>query len=547
MTIEFQNNILSIAFRYDPKIVLAVKTIPGRQWNAALKQWEAPVAHAAEAISVLQPLGFFISPDVVALASELVKQREKIENIKKNSTFYKGALPLYSFQKIGATFLSEMSGALLADVPGLGKTIQTIAALEDAHNILVFCPASLKYTWKEEIEKWYPGSCPFVVDGKPEERRVVWRSFVKWTIANYELLLHDYDEIMLHVKDNGPWEAVVADESTRIANPASQTTQALKSIPTKKKIALSGTPISNSPEDIFSVVDWLSPRYLGSHWQFKDRYCLQDFSYHARIIGYKNLDELSRRLQPLMLRRTKEEVLKDMPAKTFEDIIFDLSEIERGFYEEVRSGIIKDVESLTINERTLQMITVKMLRLKQTTDHPHLIGKAMRSSKLDALQEIIEPIMAAGEKVLVFTQFAEMAKIMQDKLEAYRPLLIYGDVPPKERQEAVDALNNDKSRQLMIMTEAGAYGLNLQAASYVVHYDAPWSLAKLIQREDRVHRIGQTKPVTIYNMIARRTIDEYVIKILHKKQKASVNILRDFERMEGAGISPEDIKEILRL
>lgn len=155
--------------------------------------------------------------------------------------------------------------------------------------------------------------------------------------------------------------------------------------------------------------------------------------------------------------------------------------------------------------------------------------------------------MKCDNKVLIFTQFSTMAYILERELKEYMPLIIAGDVSTKERQERVELFNNDPKYKIMILTEAGGVGLNLQAASYVVHYDAPWSIAKLMQREDRAHRIGQKKPVTVYNLIARNTIDEYVVKVLYKKQKISVDILKDDERLEDLGMSEEDIKSILRL
>ena len=186
-----------------------------------------------------------------------------------------------------------------------------------------------------------------------------------------------------------------------------------------------------------------------------------------------------------------------------------------------------------------------MLRLKQATDHPALISDLKKSSKMKTLQELLQGIVESEEKVIVFTQFAEMAKKIYDDTSG--SLLIYGDVPAEKRQQIVNIFNSEPFYKVLVMTEAGTYGLNLQVASYVIHYDSPWSVAKLIQREDRAHRIGQTKPVTVYNLIARKTIDEYVMKKLHKKQKLAVELLQDVERLEAQGIDEEDIKSILRI
>lgn len=545
--INFRDNKLVVTFKYDPALVAAVKSITGRIFVKKHSHWEIPAENALEAITVLQKHGFTPTLEAKRLADAQRAEIAISEEIKAIPAEYTGELPLYDFQKTGAKFLKTLPHVLLADVPGLGKTIQTIAATEGCHNRLVFCPKSLQYSWEEEIKKWCPGESVLVVSGNKLDRSSCWRSYAGWTIANYELLLHDYDLIKNHESDHGPWEIIVADEATRISNPAAKTTKLLKTLKGKKRVALTGTPISNSPEDIFSIIDWICPGYLGTYYQFLDQYTVKEPRFN-RIVGYKNLSALSEKISRFMLRRTKEEVLKDFPAKTVENISFELTPEEMRLYDAVRLQIISEIKDLMVNKATLGLIPVKMLRLKQVTDHRALItGKTESSSKLEALKEILAPIAASGDKAIVFTQFAEMAKILLSELNIYQPRIIMGEISAENRQKAVEEFTNDPECKVIVMTEAGAYGLNLQAASYVVHYDAPWSVAKLTQREDRAHRIGQTKPVTIYNLIAKNTIDEYVMKILHRKQKISVDVLQDVERLEAAGIGEEDIKAILRL
>ena len=339
--------------------------------------------------------------------------------------------------------------------------------------------------------------------------------------------------------------AIISDESTRISNPSAKTTKFLKQLQTKKKIALTGTPISNSPNDLYSIIDWLSPRFLGTYYQFVSRYCITDARYPSMILGYQNLSELKWRVSRFILRRSKEEVFTDFPSKTISNIVFDLSEEERELYDNIRNLIWEELEALTITKQSLATIPVKMLRLKQATDHPALISDLKKSSKMETLQELLKGIVESGEKVIIFSQFAEMATKILDETSA--SLIIHGEVPSEKRQQIVNLFNTEPFYRVLIMTEAGAYGLNLQAASYVIHYDSPWSVAKLMQREDRAHRIGQTKSVTVYNLIARKTIDEYVLKKLHKKQKLAVELLQDVERLEAQGIDEEDIKSILRI
>lgn len=533
---------LTVSVKYDPQITAVIKSIQGRVWNPAMKRWEIPSENAIEAVDKLLKLGFTPTLDVLRVVDAQKEELWRAEDIKRTIPHYSGILPLYDFQKVGWNFLKNMPHALLADVPGLGKTIQTIAAIGEFEKILVLCPASLKYSWSAEIKKWDDKANPIVINGTKGECKRLWLTEGKYHIANYERLLADHPFMPKE------WDVIIADEATRISNPRAKTTLILKSLKAKKRIALTGTPISNSPEDIYSIIDWIAPGYLGTYNQFIEKYAVKVLTPFPRIVGYRNLADLAQRIERFVLRRTKEEVLKDFPPKTVEDVVFDLSESERKLYEGVRMQIVEELEKLTVSQRTLGIIPVKMLRLKQVADHSGLITQDPKtSSKVQALLDLIEPIHRSGEKTIVFTQFAQMAKLLLSHLNAYNPRIIMGEMDAPSRQKAVEEFNSDPSVSVIIMTEAGAYGLNLQSASYVVHFDAPWSIAKLMQREDRAHRIGQTKPVTVYNLIARDTIDEYVTKVLHKKQKMSVGLLQDADRLEEMGLEEEDVRKILRI
>lgn len=554
MYLNLKQNKIVATFKFEPKIIGAIRTISGRVWNKELKHWEFDVNNIVEVVNTLKPLGFCVHNDLQALMDQETKRVSDILALKKNSNSYAGTLPLKDFQRIGASFMGQLDGVLLADVPGLGKTIQTIAACEKDSKVLVFVPASLKYSWKDEIEKWEPQSKVLVIDGSKEERKNKWfyatnnNYDYKYIICNYELLLRDFD-FMNKIKDEVfNWPTIVCDEATRISNPTAKTTKALKLLKANRRLALTGTPISNSPQDLFSIIDWIQPGYLGTYWQFQETYCVKDDSW-GRIVAYKNMDKLADKIEPLILRRTKEEVLKDFPAKTIENIVFDLSDEEKKVYEAIRLFIVEELNKMNIDKTSLPIIPVKMLRLKQTTNHASLVDKNFNSysTKLETLKDLLKPIIESGEKAIIFTQFSEMLQILSQELRQYNPVVVYGDVHPQKRFEAVQKLKTDADCKIIIMTEAGAYGLNIQHATYVFHYDMPWSIAKLMQREDRSHRIGQGKPVTVYNLIAKNTVDEYVVKVLHKKQKTSVQLLKDFERLEEKGLSIDDINGILRL
>lgn len=549
--INIKNNKVVPSFQYDPDIVLAIKSIDGRVWNKGAKQWEIPIENLDEVMKVLVPMGFRVSSLVLDVVKREREFLDNIEKIKQSDEPFSSSLPLFDFQHKGARFLKNMPFALLADVPGLGKSIQTLASTMDDQQILIFCPASLKYNWQEEIFKWIKDEPVVVIDGNKETRQKKWINGMRgrFIIANYELLLHDAEIIF-----QADWSrtTVVCDEATRISNPKAQTTKNIYQLKCKKRIALTGTPISNSPTDIFGIFYWLIPGYLGTHSQFTKKYCdMADSGWgYSKITGFKNLEILREKVGRFMLRRTKEEVFKDFPPKVVEDIVFQLSDEERKMYNFIKEQVVNEIKKLgDLDTRTLGIIPVKMLRLKQTTGHTELIDvPGIESTKLTTLKGLLEPIYASGEKAIIFTQFSSMLQILKRELSGkYDSWVIWGDVDSVDRMKAVKEFNDKEGGAVIIMTEAGAYGLNMQSASYVFHYDAPWSIAKLQQREDRAHRIGQNKPVTIYNLIAKNTIDEYVMKVLHKKQVVSVDILKDADRLEEMGLSKEDIDEILRL
>jgi SNF2 family DNA or RNA helicase len=538
-----------LLFKYEPRIINVVREIDGRRWNAEKKQWEVPVTNIVQACDALKVFGFVLREDVKKKYYERKDEIDEIKNLKANNDAkYDGKLPLYDFQRAGAVMIKRLPAMLLADVPGLGKTLQTGAAFEELQDqILIWVPASLKFNWLDELKKWLPDQSALVINGTKQQRTEQWIYAIKglsgkqpkWVIANYELLIHDADIFEKYPK---VWGAIVCDEADRIANPSAITTKKLKMLKSKKRLALTGTPVSNKPDDLWSIIDWLYPSFLGSYGQFQKKYCKLHPKWN-RVIGYQNLEALRASVDPIMLRRLKEQVLKDFPPKTIEYIRFDLEGKERDLYQNVKASLITEIKKMaSMNTWSLNLLPVKMLRLKQCTDHSALVGGEVESTKLKTLKEMLKPIVASGEKALVFTQFAAMADILATELAEYNPLVIQGSVDSQMRKAYVDEFTTDQNRKILIMTEAGTYGLNVQAATYVFHYDAPWSVSKLEQREGRAHRVGQDKPVTVYHLVAKNTIDEYILKVLAKKKGMSVDILGD-EPEEKLDLA--DIEEIL--
>lgn len=550
MQISKKENVLIITFEYDPILVEIVKKFDSRKYNTKTKEWSVPIVHTKKVLETLIPLGFSARQDVRDEYDEIIRHNHKVEKIlagnfndSEKEAILKTNLPLFDFQKIGTGFLCVNKSALLGDEPGLGKSIQSLAAtiIKNSKKTLIVCPSSLKLNWLDEIYKWFKNKKVIVITGDKNTRSKLWSEEADYYIMNYELLLRDIEEIK-----KIDWDFIIADEATRISNPKAKQSKLIKTIPAKYKIPMTGTPLSNSVQDIWNIIDFINPGMLGTYWQFLEKYCDKDR--FGGIIGYKNLNDLKLILSEIMIRRKKSEVLKELPEILYETIYVEFDVEEKKIYNAVKNEIMSELKEYEINkvlnDKFLSMILVKMIRLKQVTGSLELVSDHVFSSKINTLKELLKDILHSNAKVLIFTQFSTMADILIRELEEYKPLLMSGKVDNKTRKENEIKFQTNEENRIMVMTSVGSYGLNLQRASYVVHYDFPWSLEKMEQREGRAHRINQKLNVTVFKLIVQNSIDEYVLKVLHRKQKMSDDML-DKERIRKIKISKSDIKKML--
>ncbi|MFA5395698.1 MAG: DEAD/DEAH box helicase [Methanogenium sp.] len=542
---------LIIKFDYNPALIEVVKQFDSRKFNPDTKEWIVPAIHVKKVLETLIPLGFSASQTVRDDFDSVIKYKQKIERIlagefkeSEKEALHNTDLPLFDFQKIGTGFLCATKSSLLGDEPGLGKSIQALATtvIGEAKRVLVICPSTLKLNWRDEISKWMKDKKVIVITGEKKKRNELWAEEANYHIANYEILLRDIDEIKK--KD---WDYIIADEATRISNPKAKQSKLIKTIPAKHRIALTGTPLNNAVQDIWNILDFCQPNILGSFWQFTSKYCEKDR--FGGIVSYKNLNDLKLCVADNMLRRKKNEVLRELPDKLYETIYVEFDEEEKKIYEAVKNEIVNELREYAINrvldDKYLSNALVKMIRLKQVTGSLELVSEHRYSSKINALKELLEDIIHNGSKALVFTQFSEMADILVRELDKYKPLLISGKVENEDRKLNVDKFQNNEENRVLISTEAGGYGLNLFRAQYVIHYDLPWSISKMEQREGRAHRIGQKNNLTVFRLIVEKTVDEYVMKVLHKKQKMSEEVLGDKERIKKIKLSKNDIMKML--
>lgn len=340
------------------------------------------------------------------------------------------------------------------------------------------------------------------------------------------------------------FETIICDEGHRLANPSIQRYKAIQKISqgSKHRYALTATPLINRPPDLWGILNWVNPGTMGARQSFLDRYIVRNK--WGGMLYSINLQELSQKIKRHLIRKTLEETTPDLPPMTIEDIPFDLSEKERTLYDKLKKELLFQVEQYLIEKierpMVIQMTLTKMLILTELTCSLELLGEDKTSSKLEILKERLEDILLNGEKVIVFSRFEKMTAILARELKQYNPLLITGKITGEDRNVAVQSFQKDAGCRLLISTDAGGEGLNLDAGSIIFHYDLPWSYGKYVQRNGRVKRLTQSKPMMVYNLVARKSMDVYMSKVLHAKAKLSNELLGD------APVSMEDIRSMLQ-
>lgn len=456
------------------------------------------------------------------------------------------------YQKRGFSwlvFLHELgTGGILADDMGLGKTLQTIALLVWAKNKskrklnLVIAPTSVVSNWALEIEKFAPSLTTVVWQGPDRHELRSELDDADVMITSYALLRRD--EEFLKSLD---LRYVILDEAQHIKNPLSATARAAKSLKSDRRLALTGTPIENRLSEIWSIFDFVAPGLLGTLKTFEERY--------SRPIDRGDeeaAEKLRTIIRPMVLRRTKSEVAPELPEKIEQSIVVPMADEQAKLYKQmlkqVRDSVMSAVEKQGVSKAQIQILAA-LTRMRQVACDPRLTNlsgewSAETSGKLQALKEIVEEAVAGGHRVLVFSQFVQMLQLIRDVLDEAGVTYEYLDGATKDRQERVDRFNNDESiNAFLISLKAGGTGLNLTGADTVVHFDPWWNPAVEDQATDRAHRIGQTKVVTVYKLIARDTVEEKILKLSAKKRELVSNVLTT-ESTPIKGLTKQDIDDL---
>ena len=448
---------------------------------------------------------------------------------------------LKSYQKEGVVWMNKRimmnSGFILADEMGLGKTVQILALIAsmnlDEEKVLIICPTSLIYNWKTEVKKFLPESSMQLYHGIDRGGVRVDSNIV---ISTYGTLLSDAMEL-----SKAKFSMVVADEASYFKNDLTKTFKALESIDSNIKIALSGTPIENEISDLWSLMNIVNPNYLGSKENFKDFYVREQSKFRHRV-------------SPFVLRRLKKDVLKELPDKVEKTIFCDLSLEERGVYNNLLvSGkeLISNLNKSPQGNETIQVLTL-LLRLRQVCCDLRLIkntkDRSFSSSKMNVLMNLIKNSISGGSKVIVFSQFVKMLKLIEAELknESIPSYLLDGGTKSEDRNQMVKDFQdfNNCTKVFLISLKAGGYGLNLTAADTVIHFDPWWNPSVENQATDRVHRIGQSKIVNCYKLITNNTVEEKILSLQDKKRNL-INMAIDEEVPDMRGLNNEDLKFVL--
>lgn len=541
-----QEDGIHIQFDYNKKLIDRIKTITGHHFDADTQHWIVPY-HSIEELNKIVPV-----PDNIKNNSS-----ERLEAMRNNLKNHKFKYDLKGFQYDAVLFLLEKQKAFLCADLGLGKSFMSIAysevLLQSRHitHTIIICPASLKYHWLSEINKLL-GEMPVrVIEGDKKKRMKLWNETgdSRFTILNYELarLPEDFKEIESLLRTEKC--LIILDEASRIKNFESKTSKCIKKFKAPFKVVLSGRPLENRPEELYSINEFLDNNVFGKWPLFNRRYVVRDM--YGSAVNYTNLEELHQKVKSIMFRRTKEEVLTDLPEMQIHDYYISLTGSESMDYARIINPVIEFLERKEAGEyagKLSRNILGTMTIAKMYCDHPELVTESESKSAKDVkvtsksaskFKEFISIMQEIGDqKVIVFTQYAKMAyKLYENLSTMYRCTVITGS-ENKDRDLRILEFQNES--QVLICTDVLGYGVNLQFASVVINYDLPWNPAVLDQRNARIHRMGQKNKSTIINLIVQDEdkIEQRIKQVLNHKKDLYKAII------EGKQLEKETVDEI---
>lgn len=458
---------------------------------------------------------------------------------------------LRDYQKHGVYWLHFLAqngfGGILADEMGLGKTLQALAFLRTlaGHGAaLVVCPSSLIFNWRAEAAKWTPELRVLALDGPRRAGDFAQIGKSDLVITSYPLLRRDVDAYR-----GQEFSAVILDEAQHIKNPDSQNAQAAATLRARHRFVLTGTPVENSVRDIWSLMNFLMPGYLGTRTDFRERY---EGAIQSQSAGPEQ-QRLTRRIRPFLLRRTKQLVAKEIPEKLEQVAYCEMTDVQKAIYSQLADGTRRQLSQMAGEKdrgKARMVMLTALLRLRQAACDVRLLGlesppkEAEASGKLDLLQELLSEAVDGGHRVLVFSQFVTMLGHIRSRLDGLGVEYCYLDGQTRDRAAQVGKFQAGGVPVFLISLKAGGTGLNLTGADTVIHFDPWWNPAVEAQATDRAHRIGQKRVVTSYKLIARETVEEKILN-LQAKKRAVIAATLDSEEPLMEGLTAEEIQGLL--
>lgn len=513
-----------LKFPYDNRILEIVRSFPQKNWDKVEKEWELPLDKLGKLLDKLPEQEFDISGQYV----EIEKPQAKMPKGFKFKT------SPFQHQIEGFNFGLSHNRWYLGDEQGLGKTKQVIdiavaKKLQYGYkHCLIICGVNgLKYNWQSEI-KMHSNEDSWILGSRYSNRRMIIGTNAEklediknldsikpyFIITNVETLRDEAIVAELQKRCKDKTIGVVAiDEIHKCKNPSSQQGKGILKIQSECRIAMTGTPLMNTPLDLYIILKWLG---YESHafYAFKKHYCEMGGFGGYEVVGYKNLNQLQEQLEEIMIRRLKKDVL-DLPAKLYIDEMVEMTEKQRKIYNEVSSEVKRNIDKI----KTAPNPLAQLIRMRQATGFTGILSNSIaESAKLDRMCEIVEESVENGHKVVIFSNWTQMTDEIRFRLMNYNPAVITGQAGTAEREMEKNRFQLDENCKVIIgTTGAMGTGLTLTAGTVEIFVDEPWTKAAKEQAEDRCHRVGTTENVTIYTLMCKGTIDEKIHELIMRK------------------------------
>ena len=430
---------------------------------------------------------------------------------------------LYPYQKEGIRFAAKAGRAIIADEMGLGKTIQAIGTAElllregFVDNILIVCPTSLKYQWKREIERFTHREV-LVIEGLHTRRLKQYKMPQPYKIVSYNSVCND-----LKVLRRMETDMVIMDEVQRLKNWDTQIARAARHINSQYTVLLSGTPLENKLEELYSIVELADQFALAPYYKFRNDHILCDET--GKVIGYQNLNTIKKRLQHIMIRRRKSDVHLQLPGRMDQNLFVPMTKEQREMHEEFKSGVaalvLKWKRMHFLSEKDRKRLLLLLSQMRMVCDSTFILDQQSRyDTKIDELMNILDSYLVGGNgKVVVFSGWERMTRLVAQELtqRGVRFEYLHGGIPSAKRKDLVNNFTDQPDSRVFLSTDAGSTGLNLQAASLIVNLDLPWNPAVLEQRIARIYRIGQQRNIQVINLVSADSFEEQMIARLKFK------------------------------